>query len=417
LKNRLKFLHFSEIDAELLFELRDLFAEHADEIVEGFYSHLLKFEDTRALLVSDELRTRLKALQKGYLMSLVQGTYNEAYAESRLRIGKAHERIHLEPKYYLGSYALYISLLYPHIFQKYENDQEKLIATLLALTKIIFFDAQLAMEAYMDTYHQKLAYINKQLEAMNWELEERVKERTEKLKDFEERFRHAEKLVIIGTLASEIAHEVGTPLNIISGRLELVADRAKNDERIQKDVRIIHQQLDRITKIIRDLLEMSRKKEELVKQVNLLHLMEGLAEFLKIPLDRSQVELSINIPEACTVLADEDQLQQVFINLLINAIHAIQENGLIKVSARVHKIAGRPFTEIEIHDNGKGIDPEIVDKIFDPFFSTKKDIGTGLGLSIAKDIIKRHGGEIWVESETGSGTSFFIRLPLASLNS
>ncbi|HSE40155.1 MAG TPA: protoglobin domain-containing protein [Acidobacteriota bacterium] len=410
--DRLKFLRFEAKDQQYLKELLELFSEHADEIVEGFYNHLLKFEETRALLTSEQVSKRLKSLQKEYLLSLVRGTYDEEYVESRLRIGRTHERIRLEPKYYLGTYSLYVSLLYPLIFKKYQDDPEKLLGTLLALTRIISLDSQLAMEAYIETYHQKLAFINTELEKMNWTLEERVEERTKELKEFEERFRHAERLVIVGTLASEIAHEVGTPLNIISGRLELVADRGKDDERIQKDVKIIHQQLDRITKIIRDLLEMSRKKESHVKQVDLQHLIRSLAEFLKIPLERSKVEISIDIPEKTAhVVADEDQLQQVFINLLMNAIHAIEENGKITIRGSSRKIDGRLFTEIQVKDTGPGIAPEIIEKIFDPFFSTKKDTGTGLGLSIAKDIVKRHGGEIWVESNPSEGTTFFVRIP------
>jgi signal transduction histidine kinase len=412
LLDRLKFLRFETKDQQYLKDLLDLFTANADEIVEGFYNHLLKFEETRALLTSEQVTRRLKALQKEYLLSMVRGIYDEAYFESRLRIGRTHERIRLEPKYYLGTYALYLSLLYPLIFKKYESDPEKLLGTLLALTRIVMLDAQLAMEAYIETYHQKLAFINTELEKMNWTLEERVEERTKALKEFEERFRHAERLVIVGTLASEIAHEVGTPLNIISGRLELVAERGKDDERIQKDVKIIHQQLDRITKIIRDLLEMSRKKESHVKQVDLQHLIRSLGEFLKIPLEKSKVEIVIDIPDKVAhVVADEDQLQQVFINLLMNAIHAIQENGKITVRGQSRKIDGRLFTEIEVNDTGPGIGPEIIEKIFDPFFSTKKDTGTGLGLSIAKDIVKRHGGEIWVASNPSQGTSFFVRIP------
>jgi two-component system, NtrC family, sensor kinase len=160
---------------------------------------------------------------------------------------------------------------------------------------------------------------------------------------------------------------------------------------------------------------MSRKKESHVKKVDLQHLLKGLVEFLKIPLERSKVEVKIDIPdEASMVLADEDQLQQVFINLLINAIHAIRESGTITARGRIHALDGRQYVEIVIQDTGSGIPTEIVDKIFDPFFSTKKDTGTGLGLSIAKDIVKRHGGEIWAESSVGKGSSFFVRLPAGS---
>ncbi|MCI0443366.1 protoglobin domain-containing protein, partial [bacterium] len=201
----MKFLRFENKDQQLLKDLLELFTQHADEIVEAFYSHLLKFEDTRSLLTSEEVTIRLKALQKEYLLSLVRGVYDEDYYESRLRIGRTHERIKLEPKYYLGTYALYLSLLYPLIFEKYRGDEDKLLNTLLALTRIIMFDAQIAMEAYIEKYHQELEFINTELERATWKLQERVDDSTRELKHFEERFRHAERLVIIGTLASEIA--------------------------------------------------------------------------------------------------------------------------------------------------------------------------------------------------------------------
>jgi signal transduction histidine kinase len=408
-----KFLRFRKSDEELLKQLHDIVSQNADKIVESFYDHLLKFEQTRALLSDEEVSRRLKGLQKNYLISLVSGEYGEDYFLSRKQIGKTHHRIKLAPQFYLGTYSLYFSLLYPLVLERFQDEPEKRQEAVLALVKIINMDSQIAMETYIDALHEQLEFANSQLQRLNWELEERVEERTEQLKSFEQKLRHVERLSLIGTVASEIAHEIGTPLNIISGRVELLAQKSKTDDRMQKDLDIINQQIERITRIIRELLNLSRPRDQIVVPVDLQDLLGALLEFLRISLEKAHIQTQLSVdPNARVLLAQKDHLQQVFLNLIVNAIQAMPDAGSLSIKTRRILEDGSHYICIEIQDTGKGIPEENLEKIFDPFFSTKSESeGTGLGLAIAREIVLKHGGYISVESELSRGSTFRVLLP------
>ena len=406
-----KFLQFDHEDQKLLQDLQQVFTEHADEIVDAFYNHLLMFEETRDLLSREDVGKRLKGLQKEYLISLTSGHYDEAYVESRKQIGKTHNRIKLLPKYYLGMYSFYLGLLLPLVMKKYAHDPVKLSKSIMALIKITNLDSQIAMQTYIDSYHDKLSFANKELERLNWELEKKVDQRTQQLKTFELKFRETERLALIGTLASEIAHEVGTPLNIITGRVELLMQKAKTNEKMQKDLESITQQIERITRIIRDLLDMSRPKQPTFAPMNLLELLEGTLEFMRIHLEKASIDATLSPDEESVwILGDRDQLQQVFLNIIMNALQAMNQSGKISVGTQKSKHETNSFIVVTIEDTGAGIPAENLQRIFDPFFSTKER-GTGLGLPIADDIIKKHGGRISVRSEVGKGSTFEVWLP------
>lgn len=241
-----------------------------------------------------------------------------------------------------------------------------------------------------------------------------LEEQSRRLKLFEERMREAEKLTIIGMLSSEIAHEVGTPLNIISGRVELISEREKENERMQRDLNAINQQIERISRIIRNRLDITRKRKGTLRDINLNRLMNQLLDFLRVQLQKTNVVVSLDISPEIVVEGDEDQLQQVFLNILVNAIQAIEKrSGKISIRSKLYTKEGLPVVEVEIEDSGKGISSEQMNKIFEPFYSTKKDQGgTGLGLSVARNIIREHGGEIQVESQRDHGSVFRIILPV-----
>lgn len=246
------------------------------------------------------------------------------------------------------------------------------------------------------------------------QMEEQLEQRSLQLKMFEEQLRQAEKLMILGTLTSEIAHEVGTPLNIISGRVELLAEREKANDKTVRDLAVINQQIERITKIIRSHLDITRKKKGQVESIYLYRLIVGLLEFLRLKLEKGKIAVEVSISDHLRVYGDEDQLQQVFLNLFVNSIQAMNGPGKLSIRTSVRYRESGSFVEVQVQDTGKGIAPENLDKIFDPFFSTKKeDGGTGLGLPVVQDIIKRHGGELAVESEVGKGTTFYLWLPEA----
>lgn len=242
--------------------------------------------------------------------------------------------------------------------------------------------------------------------------------------------RQSEKLATIGQLAAEIAHEVGTPLNVINGRARTMEKKAGEPAEVAKNAAIIAEQTARITKIIQQLLDFARRPQKERSLVDVGKVARGCLDFLDHQLHQRGVEVDFvplivetpSAPAAPIVRADSDQLQQVVINLLVNAMEAMSEGGQLSLSVRslvrrrpgLDRAAEGPFVCIEIGDTGPGIEAELQEKIFEPFFSTKsagKFGGTGLGLAVTMGIVKDHDGWIDLESEVGRGSVFRVYLP------
>ena len=249
-----------------------------------------------------------------------------------------------------------------------------------------------------------------------------AREQEEKLR-LERDLRHSDKLASVGQLAAGLAHEIGTPLNIIFGRAENLLRRPRSAEEMNENLRVIRSQIDRIAGIVRQLLEFSRRREPTFRSVDISFLLVSVKSLLQHKIQEKGVEVettvSAHLPR---IQADPDLLQQVFINLYINSLFGMNTGGAIKIGAEVTqdrdplpgKAEGGPWLKISFEDNGPGISPEHIGHVFDPFFTTK-DIGegTGLGLSVTYGIVKDHGGEIRAESEPGRFTRFVIHLPVS----
>lgn len=247
-----------------------------------------------------------------------------------------------------------------------------------------------------------------------------VREQGEKIK-LERELRHSERLASVGQLAAGLAHELGTPLNIISGRAEYLSRRPRSAEEMKDNLEVIRSQSDRIASIMRRLLEFARRKEPNFRLVEVRAFLDNIHHMLEHQLREKHIRVKLETaPSLPQLHADPDLLQQVFLNLYSNALHALSDGGLIRIGAEVsnagdhgpHGANGARRLRIIFEDNGAGIAREHLDRIFDPFFTTK-DIGegTGLGLSVTYGIIKDHAGDIRVESEPGRYTRFIIELP------
>ncbi|MEZ6062136.1 MAG: HAMP domain-containing sensor histidine kinase [Planctomycetaceae bacterium] len=233
-----------------------------------------------------------------------------------------------------------------------------------------------------------------------------------RLREQRDTIRHTDRLGTVGTLAAGIAHELGTPLNVVSGQAALIAGGRLTAEEVQGSARDIKEEADRMTAIIRQLLDFARRKPaerrvfdlpELVRRT--CGLMEPLAHKAGV---RVRVEDIDSLP---CVTGEPSQLQQVFTNLISNAVAALPDGGDVRVSVSATD-DGKQVC-VEVSDTGTGISAEDLPRVFEPFFTTKDvGLGTGLGLSIAYGIIREHGGEISVRSTQGQGTSFRITLPL-----
>ncbi len=235
--------------------------------------------------------------------------------------------------------------------------------------------------------------------------------------ELERSLRHSEKLATVGQLASGLAHEIGTPLNIISGRAELTKRKPNDKGGVQKNQDVILQQAERITKIIQHLLGFVRKKKPEQKTLNIQGLLGTTLDFLDHQIQKKGVEVVIDIPANVPPLTgDSDQLQQVFLNLFLNAIQAMPNGGTLRLSASSKQISKegldgeRAFVEVSVEDTGIGMERSVLQNIFNPFFTTK-DTGTGLGLMVCYGIVQDHEGWIEVESEVGKGSAFKVYLP------
>jgi signal transduction histidine kinase len=236
--------------------------------------------------------------------------------------------------------------------------------------------------------------------------------------ELERNLRQSEKLATIGQLASELAHEIGTPLNIIGGRAELTRRKLEDKETAQKYLDTIILQTDRITKIIQQLLGFVRKKkpEQVVLDVNTL--MENTIDFVDHQIQKQNIKVLKHTGEnSPLVQGDPDQLQQVFLNLILNAVQSMANGGELHLSTSSKQIVReglgnkpRLYAEVRIEDTGIGMEAEVVENIFSPFFTTKER-GTGLGLTVCNGIVQDHGGWIEVESTLGKGSVFKVYLP------
>jgi two-component system, NtrC family, sensor kinase len=238
-----------------------------------------------------------------------------------------------------------------------------------------------------------------------------------------EHLRHAERLTTVGRLASGIAHELGTPMNVASVRAELIIEEAPSDDAIAS-ARIIRNQVDKMAAIIRQLLDFARRRTPKKERTELSRLTQLSVQLMNELAKSKNVAIEFAPPpEEFPAMADVGQLQQVLSNLLVNAVQAMPDGGTIKVAVSRGKYRPRSVgsdvagwgdsARIDVRDEGIGIPPENLHHIFDPFFTTKGvGEGTGLGLSIACGIIEDHGGWIDVESVVGKGSCFSVFVPL-----
>jgi signal transduction histidine kinase len=233
----------------------------------------------------------------------------------------------------------------------------------------------------------------------------------------EQQLRHAEKLATIGQLASEVAHEVGTPLNVISGRARILSRELGGADPRAEHSDIIRTQVDRISRVIRRFLRLGRPAEMQRRPVALQTIVEEVAAFLAPELRRRDLRCAVSAPpDLPKVAADPDALSQVLLNLLMNAMAAVSAGGRIELDVRAAPSRGdqdgsRPGVQLCVQDTGHGIPKAVVPRVFEPFFSTKPGQGTGLGLTICRDIVREHGGAIDVESAVGLGTTVRVWLP------
>lgn len=254
------------------------------------------------------------------------------------------------------------------------------------------------------------------------ELESKVRERTielykanEKLKNeieqrvrIEKEFRRADTLVTIGKMSAVLAHEIRNPLNSIKINADILIDNDSFAENQKKRLKIIHKEVERLNNLVKDVLLFSRQNDLLLSEFGLENFFETIHLQLKAILEEKKIDIEFKTTKV-KVRGDIEKLKQVFLNLIINAIDAIYENGRIEINSFTNR---KDKFIIEIKDNGCGIAD--TSKLFEPFYTTK-NLGTGLGLPISQNILRRHDGNLYLLSSKPNETIFRIELPLNNI--
>jgi signal transduction histidine kinase len=264
-----------------------------------------------------------------------------------------------------------------------------------------------------------------ELDGLNRSLNQRVAAATEELRTRNEQLvrsyesvlqlretaARAEQLAAVGQTMANVAHQIGTPLNLVSGHVQLLK-QAISDPSLQRRLNIVQEQIERVTSAVRDLLERARPRTDR-RSVSVAAILARLGEMLRARLSAAGVALDQHIEtDLPEVVADETQLELALLNLVTNAIDAMPDGGTLTVSAAV---TGRGV-RIQVRDTGTGIAPEVLARVFDPWVTTKPaGRGNGLGLSITQEVVTRLGGTITVISAPGEGATFTIDLPAADV--
>ncbi len=277
---------------------------------------------------------------------------------------------------------------------------------------------------HLDGLLDRLQQRDRELRNWNEELNRRVAERTGELERANRQLEAttkqlivSEKLAAIGEITAGVAHEINNPIAVLQGNLEVVreimGDRAED---AKTELRLIDDQIHRISQIVTKLLQFAKPEEYAgyVERHRVGEVISGCLPLVRHLLDRAGIRVRREDTATRLVLMNETELQQVLVNLIVNAIHAMPEGGWLDLTSRDEDLDDRRGVAITVRDTGIGMSAELLQKIFDPFFTTKGERGTGLGLSISQTLISRQGGSLTATSTPGQGTTFTIWLPEAA---
>lgn len=385
----LQYLGIAPEDIQLLRELKPVVEPHTQTLIDRFYAHLQSFEGTRAFVTDPQVLRRLLEAQRDYLKTLFEANFNEEYYMHRRMIGHIHFRIGLDFQWYIGAYSLYLQLLQGIIWKHFDLTDPRISKSINAVRKAALLDMTIVLEAFQEGHN-------------------------EALHSSQAKVLHQEKLATVGLLTSGLAHEIGNPLASIMAICDNQLLKRELQPAIHDKFDRIKQLVLRVSAIVRQLVSFAKPDQEQWQKVQLNDVVQSALDMAKLAKTGKYVDLQLELdPNLPVTVGSRDQLAQVFLNLFLNAFDAMPENGpklLIKTTQCGSELS------VLVRDNGRGIAKEDLHKLFTAFFTTKEvGQGTGLGLFVSLGIIKRHGGEIQVQSTVSKGSSFTVLLPLRDL--
>jgi signal transduction histidine kinase len=274
-----------------------------------------------------------------------------------------------------------------------------------------------------DARQDEVGMLSREFDAMVSALDEAGRNLTREIEsrtNLERVLQHVDKLVTVGQISAGLAHEIGSPLQIMSGRARALLLRDHSPEETRKNVRILAEQTDRIARIVDQLLRFARRRPARFAETSLAGPVQTVLDLIEHTARRRGVAIELTVaPDLPTVVADVDQIQQIVLNLAKNALEAIRPGGAIRIRIQPSWLQAQgssrrvPGARLEVEDDGCGMSEEVLGRLFDPFFTTREtDGGTGLGLAVVKAIVMEHGGVIVAASTPGQGSRFTIDLPL-----
>ena len=254
------------------------------------------------------------------------------------------------------------------------------------------------------------ASMYQELKNFSQQMEEKIQKTTADLRKTEAQLIRSEKLAALGQLAAGIAHEIRNPLTSINILIHSLRERLPSENSQQEDLKVIEEEIHRMNEIIDQFLRFAKPASPFLEKTEIFSIFEEILQLLRPQIEKQQIVVEKEFHALPMILMDREQIKQAILNLLLNAIQAMPEGGPLKLSGQ--NSGDGQWVCLSIQDSGMGIQAEVLNKLFDPFVSTKEG-GIGLGLSITHRIIDQHHGKIEVESTLEKGTSFTIWLPIS----
>jgi signal transduction histidine kinase len=234
--------------------------------------------------------------------------------------------------------------------------------------------------------------------------------------DMEEKIRASERLSALGLLAAEIAHEIRNPLTVMQMLFHALVEGLQLDNTAQRDAAIIGEKMRQMNRILDQVLSFARSSEPIKESVHARQLFDDVFLLTRHKLQQQGIDIRSTVADDLPLFrADREQVEQVLLNLILNAAQAMPNGGTLRLGATVEDFEGEPHIALAVRDNGEGMSPEQIDNLFAPFLTTK-DSGTGIGLAIVKKIMENHQSKVQVESKLGQGTKFKLLFPITDPN-
>lgn len=368
------YIGFSDEDATRLVALYSIVSPRFESLVVAFYDALESNPRTRMIFSGEQQLERLRVSLRGWLHEVFSGPYDESYFERRFRIGRVHVEVGLLPQFMFGAMnILRTGIIDALIAHKAAHGAFELDSSVRAVERILDLELTIMLQSYWET-----------------------------MMDL--------KLQVPKALATGLAHEIRNPLNGINLNLTLLERRMRSagieTDHVHPIFESLRGEVRRIRGLTSEIMDFAKPIEISPRWYDARDLLHHLQTLHGPTLDASNIELHQSIEGDSMIWCDPDRIIQVLLNLLTNAVEAIEAKGAITITVRTDQHS----TQIEVADDGEGMSPSLKYQVFDVFFTTKAT-GTGLGLPIVAKIIEAHGGAIDVHSHIGQGTRFAIVLP------